>query len=87
MFLNALVGTLSQPPNERKMDTAVYEDFVRVLMGSNAYLLFVFDRLLSQTLRYLPNFKHHDDCNRSLSLYDRFQNKKDLNEHQYLAEF
>ena len=48
MFFNALVGTLTPAAsNERKIDTGVYEDFVRVLMGNNAYLLFFFDKLLS----------------------------------------
>jgi len=90
MFLNAVVGTLSQPPNEKKMDMSIYEDFVRVLMGSEAYLLFVFDRLITQTLKYLPNFTNSDECSRSLYLYNRFATKEratNLNEHLYLTQF
>lgn len=73
MFMSSLVGTLTQPPNEKKLDQNIYEDFVRVLMGSNAYLLFVMDRLLAQTLKYLPNFKNSDECQKSIGMYKRFQ--------------
>ena len=39
--------------HERKLDHTVYEDVVRALMGSDAYLLFVFDNLIKH-VRYLP---------------------------------
>jgi len=35
--------------HERKLDHTVYEDVVRALMGSDAYLLFVFDNLIKHT--------------------------------------
>ena len=47
LFVNALVGTLSQTPN-KKLDPANYEDIVRTIMGEQAYLLFVFDKLIMQ---------------------------------------
>jgi hypothetical protein len=47
LFINALVGTLSQTPH-KKLDPSNYEDIVRLLMGDQAYLLFVFDKLIMQ---------------------------------------
>lgn len=47
LFVNALIGTLSQTPNKR-LDPANYEDIVRSLMGEQAFLLFVFDKLILQ---------------------------------------
>ena len=47
LFINALVGTLSQTP-QKKLDPSNYEDIVRMLMGDQAYLLFVFDKLIMQ---------------------------------------
>jgi len=47
LFINALIGTLSQTPH-KKLDPSNYEDIVRTLMGEQAYLLFVFDKLIMQ---------------------------------------
>ena len=47
LFINALIGTLSQAPH-KKLDPSSYEDIVRTLMGDQAYLLFVFDKLIIQ---------------------------------------
>lgn len=47
LFINALVGTLSQTP-QKKLDPSNYEDIVRMLMGDQAYLIFVFDKLIMQ---------------------------------------
>ena len=47
LFINALIGTLSQAPH-KKLDPSNYEDIVRVLMGEQAFLLFVFDKLILQ---------------------------------------
>jgi len=33
------------------MDTQKYEDFARVLLGKNAFLLFQIDKLVSQALK------------------------------------
>ena len=45
LFINALIGTMSQAPH-KKLDPSNYEDIVRMLMGDQAYLLFVFDRII-----------------------------------------
>lgn len=47
LFVNALVGTLSQTP-QKKLDPTNYEDITRTLTGDQAYLLFVFDKLIIQ---------------------------------------
>lgn len=47
MFVSTVLLTFGQQmPNERKLEQNSYEDLVRALMGKDAYLLFVFDRLL-----------------------------------------
>ena len=45
LFVNALIGTLSQAPH-KKLDPSNYEDIVRTLMGEQAFLMFVFDKLV-----------------------------------------
>ena len=47
LFINAVIGTLSQTPH-KKLDPSNYEDIVRTLMGEQAFLLFVFDKLILQ---------------------------------------
>ena len=55
LFINALVGTLSQTP-QKKLDPSNYEDIVRMLMGDQAYLIFVFDKLIMQvSFDYFPS--------------------------------
>lgn len=71
LFINALIGTLSQAPH-KKLDPSNYEDIVRVLMGEQAFLLFVFDKLILQTLKSLPNLKTVDECQRNLALFVKF---------------
>lgn len=42
------VGTvLLMIVNDRKLEQFAYEDLLRTMMGEDAYLLFIFDRLLS----------------------------------------
>ena len=45
MFTSILLQTFSQVPNEQQRQNT-YEEMVRVLMGQEAYLLFIFDRLI-----------------------------------------
>ena len=33
--------------NDRKLEQFAYEDLLRTMMGKDAYLLFIFDRLLT----------------------------------------
>lgn len=71
IFISAVIGTLSQTPH-KKLDSANYEDLTRMLIGSQAYLLFVFDKLVMQTLRDLPKLKTQDDCQKSIKLFTQF---------------
>ena len=86
LFINAVIGTLSQAPN-KKLDPSNYEDIVRMIMGDQAYLLFVFDKLIMQTLKNLPALKTNDECQRNLALFSKFSKQKSQNEHLYLTQF
>ena len=102
LFINAVIGSLSQAPN-RKLDPSNYEDIVRMIMGDQAYLLFVFDKLIMQvstpsypiltfvnavkTLKNLPALKTNDECQRNLGLFTKFSKSKVQNEHLYLTQF
>lgn len=70
-FIKIVIGTLSQTIL-KKLDSAAYEDIVRSIMGGQAYLLFVFDKLISQTLRDLPKLKTQDECHQCLKLFEKF---------------
>lgn len=48
MFVGSVIGSLTMIPNANRMEQSVYEDFTRKIAGPEAYLLFVFDRLISQ---------------------------------------
>ena len=80
LFINACMGTLSQSPG-KKLDPSTYEDIVRMIMGDQAYLLFVFDKLIMQTLKNLPALKTVDECQRNLALFNKFCKAKSQNEH------
>ena len=41
-------------------------------MGSEAYLIFVFDKLLTQTLKVIPNWRNQDDNQKNLRLFRQF---------------
>jgi len=43
------------------MEQTTYEDMVRTMMGKNAYLMFVFDRLVFATLKNIPAFQQLDE--------------------------
>jgi hypothetical protein len=47
LFLMGLVGSFTMPPNSSRVEQSVYEDIARVLVGPEAYLVFVFDRLIA----------------------------------------
>ena len=44
LFVSLVLLTLS---SERKLEANIYEDLVRELLGKDAYLLFVYDKLIS----------------------------------------
>ena len=47
------------------MDSAKYEDFARSLFGNKAYFLFLFDKLITSTVKHLLNFSNEDTCSKS----------------------
>ncbi|CDW73125.1 paired amphipathic helix protein sin3a-like [Stylonychia lemnae] len=55
-----------------------YEDFARALLGSKAYLLFSFDKLIVSTVKQLLNISNDDSCQKSLKLYLKFKQNADI---------
>lgn len=66
MFLSSVLVACS---TDRKMEQTFYEDLVRALMGKEAYLLFVFDKLLHGTLKHMPAIAISEECQASIQLY------------------
>ena len=60
---------------------------MRNLLGEKAYLLFVFDKLITQTLKDLTKLKTQDDCQKSLKLFCQFVDSESHNEHLYLTQY
>lgn len=56
MFVSTLVLVIGSQSSDKKIEQTVLEDMIRVLLGKDAYLLFVFDRLVMATLKSLLNF-------------------------------
>jgi hypothetical protein len=52
LFVSLVLLTLS---SERKIEPNTYEDLVRELLGKDAYLLFVYDRLICTVSFYCVN--------------------------------
>lgn len=44
------------------MESNKYEDFTRSLFGNQAYFLFLFDKLITGTVKNLLNFANEDAC-------------------------
>jgi len=44
-------------------------------MGSNAYLLFVFDKLILATIKLLLKFSNNEESQKSLDLFGTFNKK------------
>ena len=59
MLVSALINNMAVA---QKLDSSNFEDIARLFMGSEAYLLFHFDKLVVQTLKTIPNWKNNDDC-------------------------
>lgn len=47
MFVGILLLSMNQQPNERKLDQSSYEDYVRIMLGHESYLLSGTDRLIT----------------------------------------
>lgn len=48
--------------NDRKLEQNIYEDIVRLLAGKDAYLLFVFEKLIATVSIYNFNFRLLKTC-------------------------
>lgn len=67
MFVGIVLLTLGQ--QERKMEQSTYEDLLRLLLGKDSYLLFVFDRLIGSTLKNITTFYQVEEGQASMQLY------------------
>lgn len=47
MFIGVLLLSMNQQPNDRKLDQSSYEDYVRIMLGHESYLLSGTDRLIT----------------------------------------
>ena len=78
MLISSLIGTISVT---QKLDSSNYEDIARRLMGSHAYLLFLFDKLVatvsrSHALTYIADSQAHscvEKCRGKLEKSKTFQ--------------
>mmetsp|Transcript_23282 Transcript_23282/g.17698 ORF Transcript_23282/g.17698 Transcript_23282/m.17698 type:complete len:311 (+) Transcript_23282:2217-3149(+) len=68
IFVGLVLATLNG-----SFDSNKYEDFARNLLGGRAYLLFSFEKLISQTVKQLLNLANDDSCQKSIYLYKRHQ--------------
>ena len=48
MFVSTVISSITQTPNLNRIEQTTYEDFARQISGPEAYLLFVFEKLINQ---------------------------------------
>mmetsp|Transcript_2233 Transcript_2233/g.3863 ORF Transcript_2233/g.3863 Transcript_2233/m.3863 type:complete len:156 (+) Transcript_2233:302-769(+) len=51
------------------MDSGKYEDFIRQLLGQNAFLLFQVDKIIHQMMKQLIQMHADQNCNRAVKLF------------------
>lgn len=56
-FVSIVLLTLG----DRRLEQSAYEDYARVLLGKDAYFLFVFDKLIVSTLKNIVSFWQVDE--------------------------
>lgn len=70
------------------LDQSKFEDFSRILLGKNAFLLFQIDKLLNQALKQLQQMHNDNQCQKSFKLYRKFNSAtENWNESLYLANY
>ena len=48
MFVATLISSITQPPMSNRIDPSIYEDIARSIVGADAYLVFYFEKLITQ---------------------------------------
>jgi paired amphipathic helix protein Sin3a len=66
-------------------DASKYEDSCRTLLGTDAYMLFTFDKLITSAAKALLAIVNDDLAKKAGSLFRKFR-KERINEEMYLAE-
>tara|TARA_B110000285_G_C15009291_1_gene555559 strand:- start:225 stop:932 length:708 start_codon:yes stop_codon:yes gene_type:complete len=69
------------------LDGGKYEDVARELLGSEAYLLFLVDKLVNHCTKHLTLFNGDESCRASQRLFKAFEANECKSESQYLANF
>ncbi len=70
------------------MEQSTYEDLMRLLLGKDSYLLFVFDRLIGSTLKNIITFNQVEESSVSMHLFRQLcENVDQMSEHLYLKLF
>lgn len=67
-------------------DSNKFEDKCRLLLGSDSYVFFTFDKLVNSAAKSLHTLANEDSTSKAAALYSKFSKLK-LNEEMYLAEF
>lgn len=68
-ILSAMQGSL---------ESNKYEDFARALLGSRAYLLFLFDKLIISSVKQLLNLANDESCQKSFNVFNKFLARQDV---------
>jgi len=86
MFIASIISTLSKVTEEKK---SRYEDILRVLMGSKAYLLFEFQNIIVDTLKFIQiSFLSSEENQNTFNLFKEQMDKLGGPvEQAYLAQF
>ena len=70
------------------MDTNKFEDFCRVLLGKNAFLLFQVDKITNHALKQLHVMHSDSQCQKSIRLFKRFHEPDNAqNENFYMTQY
>lgn len=68
-------------------DTAKYEDQCRQILVNDSYVLFTFDKLITNTVKSVLAIVQDDQALKSFGLFLKYQRMQGMNEEMYLAEY
>jgi len=66
-------NSISAPGGHHLIDHNKFEDFSRVLLGKNAFLMFQIDKILSQSVKQLQTMHADQACKKAFKLFKQFQ--------------
>lgn len=83
-LIKAILTTMSNPST---MDNSKYEDLARQLLGNEAYLLFLIDKVIKNCTHQLNLFQNDQACLLAQKLFIDFEDQKVKRESTYLVNF